>query len=73
MVWKRLSAFNSSFFVAHHNVTLRGHLALNTVFTNAVKKKIRIVFSLLFLYKEKRGKKIAFYRPTYSNYDVLFK
>lgn len=23
----------SSFSVAHHNVTLRGHLALNTVFT----------------------------------------
>jgi len=42
------------------------------IYRNAV-KKIRIAFSLLFLYKRERRKKNCLYRPTYSNYDVLFK
>lgn len=58
---KRLSAFTPPFLVAHHNVTLRGHSGIKyCIYRNAKKKKIRIVFSLLFLYKRERRKKIAF-------------
>lgn len=61
-------------FCTTHNVKLRGHLALNSVFTEMQqKKKIKIAFSVLFLYKRERRKKNCLYRPTYSNYDVLFK
>lgn len=45
---------------AHHNVALRGHLALNTVFTEMPLKKIKIAFSILFLYKRERRERIAF-------------
>lgn len=60
VVENNLECIYSSFYVAYHNVKLRGHLALNTVFTEMQLKKIKIAFSVLFLYKRERRKKIAF-------------